>query len=157
MVRVTAIVLVLSALSGVVRTQEWEWVTPECSGTTPEVNACIQVEVDKADTALNNIYTLVVKGFKGGASDPTFTYFEEKLDALVKSERAWVKYRDAQCLAVGASYGAGTGKPAGIGQCLISLTRQRVGFVKRYGQTLNYDSVLCRDHKVECAPLKPVP
>ena len=155
MVRVIAIVLVFTALSSIARAQEW--ITPECSGTTPEVNACVQLEVDEADRVLNDIYALVLKGLRGGASDPTFTYFEEKMDALVKSKRVWVKYRDAQCLAVGASYGAGTGKPAGIGQCLISLTRERVSFLKQYGQTVYFDSVLCRDHKLECAPLKPVP
>ena len=155
MLRSSLIVAGLAVVCCVARSQEQ--VTPNCAGTTPEVNACVQLEVDEADKFLNKMYTLVIKGLKGGATDPMFGYFEYKRDALVTSERAWVKFRDAQCLAVGASYGTGTGKPAGIGQCLITLTKERVKFVKQYGQTVLYGSVLCRDHKEVCAPLEQTP
>lgn len=125
------------------------------SANTLEQDACVQREVDDADGRLRKLYVLVVKGFDSGATD-TFSafFFPEKKKALVTSQRAWVRYRDAQCAAVGASYGAGTGRASGIGFCLWELTKERMRFVRDFGGTVLLESILCREHKDECTSLR---
>jgi len=46
--------------------------------------------------------------------------------ALEASQAAWLAYRDAQCEAVGASFGGGSGTGIGITACRVQLGRARV-------------------------------
>lgn len=46
--------------------------------------------------------------------------------ALEAAQEAWNRYRDAQCEAVGASYGGGSGTGIAISSCRVDLGRARV-------------------------------
>ena len=155
--RPSVVLVILCAGSSIGRATEPPVRPCADSANTQEQIPCGQREVDKADNLLTKIYAVVIRGLESGAVDPMFSYFEDKKRALEDSQRAWTKYRDSQCLAVGASYGAGTGKPIGIGYCLLDLTNERLMFVRSYGQELLFNSVLCRDQKNECTLLRQEP
>ncbi len=124
------------------------------SMTPQEQDVCIQTAVQNADREIDKLFHLVERGLKGGATDPMLTLFPQKQRALLASQRTWKAYRDAQCLAVSASYGAGSGAAAGYGFCMFELSQERIKFLRNFGQTVLYDSTLCRDHNDECAPLR---
>jgi uncharacterized protein YecT (DUF1311 family) len=46
--------------------------------------------------------------------------------ALTAAQAAWVAYRDAECEAVGASFGGGSGSGIAIRACRIDIGRERV-------------------------------
>ncbi len=52
--------------------------------------------------------------------------------ALEASQTAWSQYRDAQCEAVGASFGGGSGTGIGITSCRVELGRLRVDELLQY-------------------------
>ncbi|MGB3313451.1 MAG: lysozyme inhibitor LprI family protein [Albidovulum sp.] len=54
--------------------------------------------------------------------------------ALTVAQAAWTAYRDAECEAVGASFGGGSGTGIAIRACRIDLGRERVA---RLMQSLN--------------------
>jgi hypothetical protein len=51
---------------------------------------------------------------------------EKRVNMAVEAQEAWRGYRDAQCEAVGASYGGGSGTGIAIASCRVDLGRARV-------------------------------
>jgi uncharacterized protein YecT (DUF1311 family) len=45
--------------------------------------------------------------------------------ALLESQRAWLKFRDTQCVIEGAEFIGGSARPMAQAQCKARLTRQR--------------------------------
>ena len=60
-------------------------------------------------------------------NDPTPSYEQ----VLVKAQRAWIAYRDAQCAVEGQEMRGGSGEPMIVGQCLARLTRERTAYLKK--------------------------
>jgi uncharacterized protein YecT (DUF1311 family) len=59
---------------------------------------------------------------------------EVMVPALTAAQTAWSAYRDAECEAVGASFGGGSGTGIAIRACRIDLGRERVA---RLMQSIN--------------------
>jgi len=103
----------------------------ECTdaGSQVEIGAC----VGQAET---NVEAALVQAF-GLAADAA-TELDEvtgrtvALPALEASQAAWQAYRDAQCEAVGASYGGGSGTGIAITSCRVELGRARVTELLRF-------------------------
>lgn len=81
---------------------------------TAALTSCFADAKDKADTELNAVYKQVHKQLEG--SDAA---------NLVKTQRLWLQYRDANCSAERDLYEGGTAKYAVYYACLDSLTRAR--------------------------------
>jgi len=87
-----------------------------CSGVvvTTDLVGCLSKARDSSDAKLNLLYRGIRK--KLGESDS---------DRLTETQRAWIKYRDANCSAERALYDGGTASfPAYLG-CLEAMTRAR--------------------------------
>ena len=84
----------------------------ECVGSTPEMVDCLMAQHAHWDKQLTIAYQQAMK-------DANLT---EK-DKLREAERAWIKYRDANC----AYYAAGEGSIARINEaaCLRDMTKAR--------------------------------
>ena len=102
---------------------------PNCIAPTiqPEMNACAFIAFDKADAAMNRAWAPLVakmkerdRDFDRGA-DKRFSYHE----ALVASQRAWLKFRDAHCKTEGYFARGGSMEPMVLGQCLEQVTATR--------------------------------
>ncbi|MEG3176360.1 lysozyme inhibitor LprI family protein [Sphingomonas sp. RB3P16] len=50
--------------------------------------------------------------------------------ALLESQRAWLKYRDTQCVVEGGVYAGGSMQPMVSAQCRATLTRARTAQLK---------------------------
>lgn len=50
--------------------------------------------------------------------------------ALLESQRAWLRFRDTQCVIEGAEFSGGSARPMAQAQCRARLTRQRTAQLK---------------------------
>ncbi len=97
------------------------------------------------DKRLNAIYDLIVKMFDAGAVDPASAFFYDKKRDLVAAERAWVKFRDAQCAAEAGmlSQASASGTVVATGDCLMKMTRERIAYLEHVASSIKVDSKLC--------------
>jgi len=88
-------------------------------GGTPEIEFCANREFQKADHKLNATYNQVVTQIKANSSDKSM------LSQLVKAQRLWVAFRDAECVAHYTYYIDGTIRGLMFVSCKTQLTEQR--------------------------------
>ena len=69
---------------------------------------------------------------------------------MVVAERAWVKFRDAQCAAEGTMVIPGTGVAKVEGKCLLTLTQERIQFLEGLMRELRYTSKFCEKDLSSC-------
>ncbi|MFL6726148.1 MAG: lysozyme inhibitor LprI family protein [Sphingomicrobium sp.] len=99
--------------------QSLERYSQGCSGKASsqmEMNMCAEQELERADKALNAAW---VKARASAKDDPRTT----KL--LLASQRAWLKYRDAECALVADLDRGGSIAPQSQRECAVDLTKER--------------------------------
>ena len=94
--------------------------------TQGDLNDCAAQEFKIADAALNRQWAINGAAMKAAdrdypANDGGLSYF----DALLASQRAWLRYRDAQCVTEAYDARGGSMEPMLYSQCLAKLTQQR--------------------------------
>ncbi len=105
--------------------------TMECidAGSQVEIGSCVSNMELRVNTAIDSSYSLAL----GSAQElDEVTGRVVAVPALEASQNAWVAYRDAQCEAVGASFGGGSGTGIAITACRVDLGRARVDELLRY-------------------------
>jgi uncharacterized protein YecT (DUF1311 family) len=97
--------------------------------TQTDINICADRDFDKADADLNAQYKNTRDLMRKRDADSTP---EDKgaEDALVKAQRAWVAYRDAECGSRGFQYHDGSMEPMVYSGCLTELTKRRTEELK---------------------------
>jgi uncharacterized protein YecT (DUF1311 family) len=92
---------------------------------------CFIYQYNKAEETLNKIYPLAIAAMKEQDRNQAeqLRGYEE---ALRKSQRAWIAYRDAQCDL--ASFNARGGSEASLegSACATTLTKERTAFLRDY-------------------------
>lgn len=89
-----------------------------CDGTTRDVETCLGREIERSDAELNRYYAAAVKRL-------TDTGQTAALARLRASERAWIRYRNAECDAVWEYWSKGSIRGTFSADCRIRLTRDR--------------------------------
>lgn len=97
--------------------------------TQSDMTSCAQARYDEADKGLNAQYKL---------TRAAMATIDEDLDgdmkgaeqALLKAQRAWINYRDAQCENYGFQARGGTMEPMLVAGCLADLTDLRTKELK---------------------------
>ncbi|MFC5756610.1 lysozyme inhibitor LprI family protein [Rhizobium sp. GCM10022189] len=97
--------------------------------TQADMTSCAQARYDAADKALNAQYKL---------TRAAMVAIDKDLDgdmkgaeqALLKAQRAWISYRDAQCENSGFQARGGTMEPMLVAGCLADLTDLRTRELK---------------------------
>lgn len=102
---------------------------PNCSDpqTQFEMNVCSGQDYDAADKRLNETWKTVFASLKqwdkevwqDGSSAPS------RADALLKSQRAWIDYRDGHCEAEAEGFHGGTILPLVRNTCLTEMAQRR--------------------------------
>lgn len=92
-------------------------------GGTPQIEYCANREFQKADRKLNATYNQVVAQIK--ANPPMNPIGKSMLSQLVKAQRLWVAFRDAECGAHYSYYIDGTIRGLMFVSCKTQLTEQR--------------------------------
>ncbi|MBG1233074.1 lysozyme inhibitor LprI family protein [Aestuariivirga litoralis] len=93
--------------------------------TTADMNQCADIAFDKADKELNALWPKLKEWAaqsdqESGENDGYYA------KTLLASQRAWLAYRDAECVAAGLPMHGGTGEGPLMGGCRASLTEERV-------------------------------
>ncbi|GAA6161787.1 hypothetical protein NBRC116589_39610 [Ruegeria sp. HU-ET01832] len=103
----------------------------ECldAGSQVEIGACVGAMEDRVNQAIDASYDIAMQSAKE-LDDVTGRVVA--VPALDSAQTAWLAYRDAQCEAVGASFGGGSGTGIGITACRVELGRARVDELLRY-------------------------
>lgn len=104
--------------------------------TQAEINICSQLDYEVADKALNAQYQVTRQKMKTWDADMPTAQFKGAEDALVKAQRAWVAYRDAQCTSWGMQAAGGSMQPMLISSCQADLTRKRTDELKELTENM---------------------
>ncbi len=104
---------------------------PNCKDpqTQTDMTICAGRDLADADKALNAQYQVTRKALKerdAGAS----VELRGGEEALLKAQRAWLAYRDAQCASAGFQARGGSMEPMLISSCEADLTRKRTEELK---------------------------
>jgi len=104
---------------------------PDCKEpqTQADMTICAGRDLADADKALNAQYQVTRKALKerdAGAS----AELKGGEEAMVKAQRAWLAYRDAQCASVGFQARGGSMEPMLVSSCEADLTRKRTAELK---------------------------
>lgn len=95
-------------------------------GNIPE-RLCTDDARKAVDAALTRLYGQITTALKrpSGSSDNDSSN-RELLKRLVASERAWIAYRDSECLHESGTMLGGSGEPTILVECEYSFERDRV-------------------------------
>ncbi len=89
-----------------------------CPGETQmEMNECAGQDFEAADKRLNRAYKKL-----------------EKSSELIAAEKAWIAFRDAECMYQAKPYEGGSIQPTIYAGCLQSLTEDRIKQLEQAGQ-----------------------
>jgi uncharacterized protein YecT (DUF1311 family) len=91
--------------------------------STVGMGACLAAERDEWDARLNEVYQARMAEHR--ASDAEYKPALSEADTLRDAQRAWIPFRDANCLYEISHWGGGTGAgPAGTA-CAMRMTAER--------------------------------
>ncbi|UVL82370.1 lysozyme inhibitor LprI family protein [Pseudomonas sp. B21-028] len=110
----------------------------DCANATTqgEMNQCAAQEKNAADNELNSLYKQITARLKDNP---------EAKQSLVKAQRAWIGFRDAECTFSASGVKGGSVYPLIYGNCITALTKARVETFKTY--------LRCKEGDLSC----PVP
>lgn len=119
--------------SGVARAEEIDCANPT---TQSDMTSCEAARHDAADKALNAQYkkTRAVMVTIDSDLDGDMKGAEK---ALVKAQRAWIDYRDAECDAAGFQARGGTMEPMLVAGCLADITDKRTKELKELEDSMS--------------------
>ncbi len=93
--------------------------------TTPDLNECASIEKDKVEARLNETYKQVLASLD--QSDPLFKDDAARAKAkLIEAQRAWIRYREADCDARYSLNASGTIRTVIWFGCMRSDAEQRI-------------------------------
>lgn len=92
--------------------------------TQTEMNICARQDYEEADKELNLAYGEAMAILTGAHGD-----------ALKKSQRAWITYRDLACESYGLMAEGGSMQPMLVNNCLAQITRDRTRIIAEQGST----------------------
>ncbi len=103
--------------------------------TQTDMTACEQERQETADKALNVQYK-ITRAALAALDDDLDDDMRGAEDALVKAQRAWVNFRDAECEAAGFQARGGTMEPMLVAGCIAELTDERTKQLKELAETM---------------------
>lgn len=99
---------------------------PAAAQTQREMNASAAAAYAKADAAMTAQWKVTFARMKQrDAADTSRGGGFGYAAALLASQRAWLKFRDTQCVIAGGEVAGGSMQPMVIAGCKIDLTKQR--------------------------------
>jgi uncharacterized protein YecT (DUF1311 family) len=104
--------------------------------TTPDINACAQLELEKKELELNQTYQRVLRTFDTISKTPSSVTDKSTLkQQLINAQRLWVKFRKADCDATYTYWSDGTIRGAMYLSCMLEKTKTRISELQAYTST----------------------
>ena len=104
--------------------------------TQADLNTCAYREYETEDAALNAEYRKAMA--KARVLDDEYKdepQYSGAVEALKRAQRAWIGYRDGQCVLAGFQTRGGSAEPMLVSGCLAELTRKRTAELKAFLET----------------------
>ena len=98
--------------------------------TTPDVNQCASIEQKKVETSLNKVYQRVLKSLD--RQDPTPQSGAAVRNSFVAAQRAWIKFREADCHAVYQKHADGSIRTLMYIGCMQNHAERRIKDLEFY-------------------------
>lgn len=130
--------LLCLSLHAVFSSAEEATTTLDCANviSTPDINTCTKMELDKQELKLNQTYQRVLSMFDALSKSPKETTYKSKLKKqLVEAQRLWVRYRKADCDTTYTYWSDGTIRGVMYLSCMIEKTNTRIEELEAYEQT----------------------
>jgi uncharacterized protein YecT (DUF1311 family) len=102
----------------------------ECASSVNSILDCLGQKHNELDSQLNALYKEVIRRFPFAdlsADDKVKTKAE-----FISSQREWIRFRDADCIATATVNGGGDASKIESVDCLNRHTRQRIEDLTRY-------------------------
>lgn len=113
----------------------------DCDGDSPQqmLNICAANAAQSADAEMSAQWKLTAAEMKrrDAGVDRKFDRQPGYFTTLLASQRAWLSYRDQQCLVESFEMRGGSGAPQIHGGCMHRLTRERLAQLKALIETGN--------------------
>ena len=104
--------------------------------STPDVNACEKIELDKVELTLNQVYQRVLKQMDAISREPANIADKSMLRKnFVDAQRLWVKFRKADCDTTYLYWSDGTIRGSMYLSCMMNRANQRIKELKAYEET----------------------
>jgi uncharacterized protein YecT (DUF1311 family) len=97
---------------------------------TASENQCADIAFQKADKELNVVWPKIKAWAEQNDRDSDNPGTHDYLKGVMASQRAWLAYRDAECVMAGLPMRGGSGEGPLIGGCRAALTEDRVKNLK---------------------------
>lgn len=100
---------------------------PDCNNamTQLDMNICANLDYQKADAELNQVYKKAMAQMRATDSDLPDD-LKGAADSLRDAQRAWIPYRDKACESYGFLARGGSMESMLVSGCLADLTNQRI-------------------------------
>ena len=117
----------------------------KCEGGPQRLAECLDSVSTTEDRRLNAIYSLIGKMLDAGSANPSYPIYTNEKQDLVTAERAWNKFREAQCAAEVSLSGplSASGSVSITGNCWIAMTRKRISYLEGVSKLIASHSLLC--------------
>lgn len=126
--RAISLLVLLFALSA--KAEESPEVDCSKAFSTPDIDQCAAIELDKAEISLNQAYQRLVKQLtKPDTAQDNYTEYRKK---LLSAQRAWIKFREADCDTQYAMHSSGTIRNAIYLGCKQQRAEQRIKELNNY-------------------------
>lgn len=111
---------------------------PDCKApqTQTDMTICAGEDLAVADRELNAQYQATRKAVKARDIGAVTADMKGAEELLVKAQRAWITYRDAECASWGYQARGGSMEPMLISTCSANLTRARTKELKSLAETM---------------------
>ena len=100
--------------------------------TTPDINQCARKSLDRAEAILNKTYRGLLARLANDGRD--FPDFAQARVELIKAQRIWITYREADCTAIYTLWQSGTIRSLMHLSCMQSHAEQRTKELALYTQ-----------------------
>ena len=111
---------------------------PNCSDpqTQSDMTQCAVMEYVRADAALSLQWSITATEMRRRDKDRTSEQDKRQgyYATLLASQRAWLAFRDTQCVVEGYEMRGGSGEPMLVAACKAELTRDRVTKLKQLAE-----------------------
>jgi uncharacterized protein YecT (DUF1311 family) len=113
----------------------------DCDGNAPQqmLNICAAEAAQRVDEEMNAQWKLAAAAMKKSDTGVDRKYDREPgyFVTLLAAQRAWLTYRDQQCLVESFELRGGSGAPQIHSGCMYRLTRERLAQLKALIETGN--------------------
>ena len=101
--------------------------TQEGGHTTLGMSSCLNAEAKVWDGFLNQEYRRTRDYMQAADKDEAeyFPEFAKRAEALLEAQRAWIAFRDAECMLRHAEWGSGSMRHIAWADCVLQLTAER--------------------------------